>query len=151
MTIQSRGSKRTRQLSSVLPICLFSDSLLALAVEEKRKTRGPGCRKNEGGRRGILVQHRTCWGGMAPWCPHFCPVLPARLSPMKSPTFLYFVSDHKFPCPCKSEFTFAGPLIVAQAEKEASLSSQSTAVSQMPQWSVLTMLWEEEARVWLRC
>lgn len=70
---------------------------------------------------------------------------------MKSPTFLYFASDHKFSCLCKSEFTFAGPLIVAQAEKEASLSSQSTAVSQMPQWSVLTVLWEEEARVSLRC
>ena len=45
MTIQSRGTKRTRQLSSVLPIYLFSVSLLALAMEEKRKTRGRGAEK----------------------------------------------------------------------------------------------------------
>lgn len=121
-----RGRVRTRQLSSVLPMYLFSIKLLALAMGEKRKIRRQRRQRKQ---KGILVQNCTCWERMVPWYLHFCLVSPARLSSRKSPTCLHFVSDHKFSGPCKSEFTFVGPLIIALAGKDASLTSQSTAVS----------------------
>ena len=126
MAILGRGRVRTRQLSSVLPIYLFSVSLLALAMEEKRKIRGQRRQRKQ---KGILVPNCNCWEGMVPWYLHFCLVSPARISSRKSPTCLHFVSDHKFLGPCKSKFIFVGFLIIAQAGKDASLTRQSTAVS----------------------
>ena len=70
MAILGRGRVRTRQLSSVLPIYLFSVSLLALAMEEKRKIRGQRRQRKQ---KGILVPNCNCWEGMVPWYLHFCP------------------------------------------------------------------------------
>lgn len=139
-----------------LPIYLFSINLPALAKKEKRKTRELRRRQQAGG---ILVQSCPCWEGMkhsrghgvvrracCSCLPRWHPgSLPAGSAPRKGPTFLCVVSNHKFPHPCKPRLTFTGPLTVAQAGEGASLTSHNV------RCSVLTVPWEEEASVWLRC
>ncbi|XP_029791647.1 natural killer cell receptor 2B4 isoform X2 [Suricata suricatta] len=122
MATRSRDISALSEGSAAFP-SVFPSSLLALAVEEKQKTR-ENLRRMEpdnppaGGRMQPLLRQG------APR-PHFRPVPAAGLSPGENPAFSYFVPGHQFSCPCKSKFTLLGPLIVAQAAEDASRSSQS--------------------------
>lgn len=119
-------------------------TLLALAVEDKQKTRENLLRRTEPNKsteegRMLLLPP----GVMAAWCRRFCLVSPAAPRPKKNPASLHFVSGHKFSCPCMSKFTFVGPSVVALGVMEASLTSQCITMLELAQWSASTTFWEE--------